>query len=984
MKVSTSDPFRIIYSLLQHEYFGFLFEPFVVQINNKGELTYQFQTVSSKNIGEFAGGLAPIDFELVQLMESIHQDAILKKFNPKKLPTIDFFSRVYNPQKPEKLLQEAIGAFVEDVRAQILERLAGKAVFVMSKDGDPTRRRIELPTERARVFFHFVRNETDTHYFPIIKYQGKSLEFQYKNAFLICDQPAWLMVDNQLFNFERSVDGKKIRPFLNKKFIIIPKNLEDQYYHKFVAPLVATYDVFARGFEIKYQTAAPTAVLTLTEAINDQIVPAFLTDGNSPPPEPHCDHKAERKIIFDLSFQYGELNFRFDSFAAKANVHIQKNGSEYIFHKIRRDVALEKKQLAFLKQHGLQIKQGRITLLKADAFAWVHAHGAALEAANFMLRQNTTSGKHYFLGYSSIDVSVEEGRDWFDLRAKVLFGAFEIPFITLRNLILAKKREFALPNGEIAVIPEVWFSKYAELFCFSELDATTNHVVLKKHHVALVLELAAGQLATTTMSRKLQNLSSFSEIEATAVPSGLRGSLRPYQKSGYDWLCFLNKYRFGGCLADDMGLGKTLQTLALLQAQKEAGIREPSIVVMPTSLLYNWESEARKFTPDLKVVCYTGTYRHKNPAQFSGYDVVLTSYGIVRLDIEELENYRFNYVILDESQAIKNPNSGITKAVMSFNARHRLILTGTPLENTTMDLWTQMSFVNPGLLGSQSFFRANFQQPIEKQSDQRQLHKLNSIIKPFLLRRHKSQVAVDLPPKVESVHYCEMTEAQNERYEETKSYFRNLILERIETDGIGKSQMIILQGLTKLRQLANHPLMVETDYEADSGKLDEVLAKLETVILENSKVLIFSQFVKHLTIVRQVLDQQSIRYAYLDGSTTNRQQAVEQFQNDAGVQVFLISLKAGGVGLNLTAAEYVFVLDPWWNPATESQAIDRAHRIGQQKTVFAYKFITKNTVEEKIMALQQTKRKLFNDLIATEEGFVKSLTKADILTLLDD
>ena len=319
---------------------------------------------------------------------------------------------------------------------------------------------------------------------------------------------------------------------------------------------------------------------------------------------------------------------------------------------------------------------------------------------------------------------------------------------------------------------------------------------------------------------------------------------------------------------------------------------------------------------------------------------------------------------------------------MELNASNRLILTGTPLENSTMDLWTQMTFLNEGLLGSQVYFKTQFQIPIEKQNDEVKTKKLFGIIKPFLLRRHKSQVALDLPPKVENVQYCGMTEAQEKVYEETKSFYRNLILEHIEEKGISKSQIIVLQGLTKLRQLANHPKMIDSDYEAGSGKLDEVLEKLETIVAEKHKVLVFSQFVKHLDIVRGYLDKVQTKYAYLDGSTVNRQAQVELFQTDESTQVFLISLKAGGVGLNLTAADYVFILDPWWNPAIEAQAIDRAHRIGQDKTVFTYKFITKNTVEEKILELQRGKQKLFNDLITNEEGFVKSLSRDDVLGLL--
>ena len=431
-----------------------------------------------------------------------------------------------------------------------------------------------------------------------------------------------------------------------------------------------------------------------------------------------------------------------------------------------------------------------------------------------------------------------------------------------------------------------------------------------------------------------------------------------------------------------MGLGKTVQTLALLQGMKEKGENTASLLVMPTSLLYNWELEASKFTPNLKVFNYTGTSRIKDVSIFEGYDLILTSYGITRLDIEILKGFYFNYVILDESQAIKNPGSNISKCVKKLNSRNRLILTGTPLENSTLDLWSQMSFINPGLLGGQLFFKNEFLTPIEKQNDQDKTRKLYSIIKPFIMRRHKSQVATELPEKVESVKYCNMTTQQEERYEEVKSYFRNKILEQIDSQGINKSHMTLLQGLTKLRQIANHPKMVDPEYDADAGKLDAVTRMILSAISENHKILIFSQFVKHLTIISDFLKENNIDFAYLDGSTKDRQSQVERFQNDDKLMLFLISLKAGGLGLNLTKAEYVFIMDPWWNPAVEMQAIDRAHRIGQENKVFIYKFITKNTVEEKILTLQQRKTKLVTDLITTEESFVKDLSKEDIELLL--
>jgi SNF2 family DNA or RNA helicase len=403
---------------------------------------------------------------------------------------------------------------------------------------------------------------------------------------------------------------------------------------------------------------------------------------------------------------------------------------------------------------------------------------------------------------------------------------------------------------------------------------------------------------------------------------------------------------------------------------------------MPTSLVYNWQKEANKFTPNLRVFNYTGVKRTKNVAQFQGYDIIITSYGIIRRDLEVLKQYNFNYTILDESQAIKNPTSNISKAVRELNSRHRLILTGTPIENSTMDLWSQMSFINPGLLGHQTFFRKQFQIPIEKQNSEEKSIKLHSLIKPFVMRRHKSQVAKDLPEKVENIHYSAMTTMQEEMYEETKNLYRNEILSHIDKHGMGKSQMMLLQGLTKLRLIANHPKMADPDYVGDSGKLDDMMHMLTNTLSEGHKILIFSQFVKHLTIVKEIVEARGLDYCYLDGATRDRQAQVERFQEDDEVKVFLISLKAGGLGLNLTEADYVFLLDPWWNPAVEAQAIDRAHRIGQKKTVFTYKFITKNTVEEKILELQNRKLKLAKDLISTDSNFVKNLSKDDISDLL--
>lgn len=983
MKVAANESFRIVYSILNHEYLGYLFEAFVVQLDSKGGLSFLHQSVSSKNVDEFRHGLNETDIRLVKLIDALQQDVVVKKFSTKRISPVDFFLKLYDPQRGDKVLQEAITGYICNVKTQIMPLLLEqKRLFIMGNDGNPTWQEVEVLPEKATVLFHFMRNTDNTHYFPTIKYQGQKVDFQYKNAFVIADDPAWMVLENKLYHFAKDMDGKKLKPFLNKKFIIIPKNIEEDYYRKFVTSVITLFDVYAKGFEIKSEAYTCVPLLNISEINVNNSMPSLFASAGAGQSSVDSEDSATL-VVFQLSFEYGKYTFKFDSFSAPANVSMEKRGDEYIFHKVKRDLHREREKVLFLRDIGLDLRSGRHSISKLDAFAWLQRHYRQLHDAGFRVSQHGSDTKRYFLGYSNIEVRIQEGYDWFDIYAIVQFGEFEIPFIKLKNLILGKKREFTLPNGEIAVIPEAWFTQYAELFSFAESNGSEHSLILRKHHVSLVQELHRENLATAVMSRKLEKLRDFEEIEESLLPSGFSGSLRAYQKAGFDWLMFLNRYQFGGCLADDMGLGKTVQTLAMLQAQKEQGVQEPTLLVMPTSLIYNWQLEAERFTPKLKVLIYTGTYREKNTELFDHYDLILTSYGIVRIDIDLLKCYRFHYVILDESQAIKNPTSHIAKAVVQLNSKHRLILTGTPLENSTLDIWSQMNFANPGLLGSQSFFRNEFLIPIEKRNEEHKTQRLYSLIKPFLLRRHKSQVATELPPKIESVQYCTMTEAQEKEYEEAKSYYRNLILQHIDQEGMAKSQMVVLQGLTKLRQIANHPRMVDGDYDGDSGKLTDVLHKMETVIGENHKILIFSQFVKHLEVFKEHLQNQGIPYAYLDGNTQDRQKAVTLFQTDESVKIFLISLKAGGLGLNLTAADYVFLLDPWWNPAIEAQAVDRAHRIGQAKTVFTYKFITRNSVEEKILNLQKSKQRLANELITTEEGFVKALSKEDVLVLLD-
>lgn len=979
MIVDPNQPFQLVYSIYIHEYLGYLFESYVVPLDEKGRLTYAYQNISSANASEFDSGLDEKDYELIRIMDSMQQDVVVKPYMKKgNIKPKDFIQKIFDPKTADATIQELLFKNLEIKRAKILPLLIGKRLFETASDGNPTDKEITIQAEPATVQFHFDKGEYNTQYFPIIKFQGQKLNWQHKGGYLVCKDPAWLIVNQQLFHFEKGIDGKKLQPFLTKNAILVERKFEPEYYRKFVTSLITQFEVVAKGFEILTEQGTPEALLAISGLPGGMSTETIFGE--------EITTKSEDIIVLEPRFKYGEYDFGSILHGGEGSGnscrYVEKDGN-FTFYKTVRTTKLEERYLTILKKSGLEFIHGKIALPKTQAFEWLGNNEDYLRENKIkVIQKGGLDGKTYHIGKAQITIEVNENIDWFDVKALIKFGIYLVPFAKLRKLLIQGKHEFELPNGEIAVIPASWFVNYSELFNFIE-ERSATELVLRKHHLAFARELQHGELIRLNLSLKLERLRNFDAIDDYALPSTFKGSLRPYQNAGYNWLRFLNEYQFGGCLADDMGLGKTVQTLALLAYEKEENDGFASLLVMPTSLIYNWELEAKKFAPDLKILVYSGTQRNKDPWKFRGYDVVLTSYGIVRMDIEQLSQFYFNYVILDESQAIKNPSSNIATAVNKLKSKRRLILTGTPVENGTMDLWSQMNFVNPGLLGNQLLFKKQFLQPIEKQHDKEKAARLHAMIKPFILRRLKSQVAKDLPEKITNVKYSDMTEAQEKVYEEVKSYYREKIIGELAGTGRGSQQFTLLRGLTQLRQIANHPKLVREEYTGESGKLEDITYMLQETISENHKVLVFSQFVRHLSIVREFLDQENIPYAYLDGATKNRQAQVEQFQTQDDCKVFLISLKAGGVGLNLTKAEYVFLLDPWWNPAVEAQAIDRAHRIGQENKVIIYKFISRGSVEEKIMALQDRKLALAGELISNEESFMKSLDNEDIRALLD-
>ncbi len=554
--------------------------------------------------------------------------------------------------------------------------------------------------------------------------------------------------------------------------------------------------------------------------------------------------------------------------------------------------------------------------------------------------------------------------DWFDVHAVVIFGEYKIPFKKLRKNILNEDPVVQLPNNQIGIIPTEWFSKYKELFLFSSKNGSQEYFSVRLVHYKTIQRLPVKM--SDTLKTLLQHIET-NGVKDNQVPAEIKAELRPYQVEGYRWLSFLNANNFGGCLADDMGLGKTLQTIALIQKvlnnQKETGQHKPSLIVSPASIVYNWFNEFGKFTPTIRVFKYIGNERNREFSYFNDYDVILTTYGLLRNDINSFERYSFYYIVLDESQMIKNPGSKIYTSVLKLQSDRKLLLTGTPIENTLMDLWTQLNFVNRDMLGSQKFFKDYFVKGIERQDDNVALQ-LKRIIKPFIFRREKQEVAKDLPPLTEQVRYCKMSDAQAKLYESEKSKVRNMIIESIETETFQKATINVLQALMRLRLLANHPQLVQ-GMHGSSGKFDEVLRMLPNIV-HHHKVLIFSSFVRHLDLFKEHFKKEGLKYAYLIGSTSNREEVIRKFQEDDDCKLFLISIKAGGVGLNLTQADYVFILDPWWNPAIENQAVSRAHRIGQTNNVTVYRFLSENTIEEKIQKLQQRKSMLVSTFVPDE------------------
>ena len=624
-------------------------------------------------------------------------------------------------------------------------------------------------------------------------------------------------------------------------------------------------------------------------------------------------------------------------------------------------------------------RRGEGWLIPADRFSEL---AAALASSGWKIE---VGGQGVQLP-GAVEVAVRSSIDWFDLSAEVSYGAERVALPALLAAVRRGDRYVTLRDGTLGLLPEAWLEQHRLV---GELGASQgDDLRFKKGQLGLLDALLASlpeARVDEQLSRARTSLQRFSKIVPAEPPPGFVGTLRSYQHEGLGWLEFLREFGFGGCLADDMGLGKTIQVLALLESRRQTA-GKPSLVVVPKSLLFNWQREAAQFTPALRVLEHHGQKR--SLARAADYDLVVTTYGTLVRDAAALQAVDFDYAILDEAQAIKNARTDAAKAARLLRADHRLALTGTPIENKLSDLWSLFEYLNPGMLGASAVWkryaeRGASSDGVETAEDAQERTTLGRALRPFLLRRTKEQVAHDLPPKTEQIIYCELEGEERAQYDELRAHYRSSLLGLVADKGIERSQMHILEALLRLRQAACHPALIDpTRAEQPSAKLTALLGQLEEVVEGGHKAVVFSQFTSLLAVVRQHLDKAGVAYVYLDGKTRDRKARVDRFQNDAATPIFLVSLKAGGVGLNLTAAEYVFLLDPWWNPAVEAQAIDRAHRIGQTKPVIAYRLIGRDTIEEKVLTLQAHKRALASAVIDADHALIGGIGKEELELLL--
>ena len=947
----------------------------IVSLDTSQTLSFIQKKATEGSAQDYKLALTPTVKKLLGIIALLSPKALEYRYNsnPKKIvPLSSLLADSTISGKITEYINRHLGDFLDTiVREQlpICLNMDTKAVAYMTQ--------LETSDVVLQPKIYFEKKGHDLLYRLLLEENGKVSLIQDKRYILVCNEPAWVIC-NEVLQHVTDINSAKLKPFFNKNEVIIPQTNLKVYYQKIILPLVEKMDFEHKGFDI-----VPHHTILKAELA---IVDNFITHS--------CG--------IGLTFDYGKMRLNWKDARSQKSFLDLTNGENVAIHHVKRDDAQEKIYIQNLEKINLTNQQSNyfepseLPNPKMGAMIeWLSTHYETLIQCGFTVILPVIDNKTITLLRPSLSLmTATQQNDWFDLKGEIVVGTFRFSFGRLIPYIRANNPYFELPDGTYFLIPAEWFEKFQGMAMMGKMH---------QHNIRIARSQAPALLPKDffTIHEEAPK-----ERIVWTPPQYLKAELRPYQVEGVEWLLGHYNENLGACLADDMGLGKTLQTIAMLLYAKENkaetgqitdfqtdifsetpkdSFLQPlqALIILPASLVYNWESEWKKFAPIVHLYLHIGAKRHKDIRLIQRNDVVITTYQTVTKDIELLEKMDWEYIVLDESQYIKNKSSDTFKAVNRLKGAHKISLSGTPIENSLADLWAQMEFINPGLLSNYSVFDQTFIKPIERGQDDLQKERLRDLVKPYLLRRTKQEVAKDLPEVVRQIVYSDMDSEQKKVYEKEKSAVRNLLL---GGESVGKSQFeyraIVIQSITKLRQLAIHPKLVLPDYKGESAKFNDALAKWDEVKRADHKMLIFSTFVENLKMYRSYFDNHKQPYSWLTGETTlkERQQEILDFGKKDDIQTFLISLKAGGTGLNLMAADYVFLLDPWWNPSVEEQAIARAHRIGQTKTVMALKFITKDTIEEKIIQLQDRKKQLVADILDFESS--PNFSREDLAFLL--
>lgn len=811
----------------------------------------------------------------------------------------------------------------------------------------------------ATPVMHFVRHDGGISYrLQLHMGEQETLSPSEHHITVLTYEPGLFIADSDIIALCPGFSGKLLLPFTTKAVVEIPQHMENEYFRKFILHNVAKADIHAEGFNI--------------DDINEQ-----------PQPQLTVENAIDGRQLLSLSFRYGQLVFTPYSLQ-RGKVTLHEEDGTFRFSRLLRNMAEEQRYMELLHQavppQGITA-HGEIRFATLQQLIdWLRGHRQALTAQGFDVVQ--PSDHVYHIGPLSVEQSESWHSDWLQTDVTIVLdeGRLRIPFADLRSTILRGEQDYMLPTGERLLIPEEWLQRYSSLLLMGRQKGTA-------------LMLHRSQLPSMPLSSPSSTPSPQCAVVSPPCPTALHATLRPYQLTGFQWLWQNFAAQTGCCLSDEMGLGKTLQTIALLLNYKETakassrpqpspgclftdeemsgtapsassvpggfpvGLYRPSLVVAPASVVHNWQNELARFAPSLLVCNYTGdtTRRRDKRKTLASWDVVLTTYRTLQNDIAYLSRLDFGIVVFDESQAFKTATSQIHEAVCQLNALHRMALSGTPVENNLGELWSLMNVLNPELLGDWQTFQRSFALPIAHTLEEERTQLLRRLITPYFLKRTKEEVLTDLPERQDETIVCPMTDEQQHQYAEELSKARNEWMELRSagtTASSARATVTMLAAITRLRMIAN-----------GEGKMQAVFEQLEQLRGTRHKVLIFSEYVKLLEHVAGRMNERGWQYDMLTGQTRQREQVIAHFQQTADCQFFLISLKAGGVGLNLTAADYVLLLDPWWNQAAEEQAIARAHRIGQHHPVFVYRYVAENTLEEQILTLSQRKQTLIDSVM---------------------